>query len=93
MELKFEEVQTENTHIKEINTDLKTRLDSTESKLFNVLNAGKEGNKNGDSQDIGTILKLSTRLQEMIDYNNDLKEENSTLRKVNHSKFHLQGYH
>lgn len=82
LELQLEESQTENRHIKEINADLKTRLDSAESKFLTAVKAGKHDHQNGETHDIGTILKLSTRLQDMINYNNDLKEENNALKKV-----------
>ena len=85
----MDEAQTESRQIKEINTDLKTRLDSAESQLMNFVKSKKQDSKNGDSQDIGTILKLSTRLQEMINYNNDLKEQNAALKKVDNIFIHL----
>ena len=82
LEQQLEESKTENRHIKEINSDLKTRLDSAESQLTNFVKGRKQDSKNGDSQDLGTILKLSNRLQDMINFNSDLKEENSALKKV-----------
>ena len=78
----MDEVQTEGRQIKEINADLKTRLDSAESQIADFVRSKKQENKNGDSQDIGTILKLSTRLQDMMNYNGDLKEQNASLKKV-----------
>ena len=64
--------------------DLKARLESTESRLVNVLKSGPKNDKNCDnfSQDIDTILKLSSRLQEMNNSNKSLKDENETLKEV-----------
>jgi len=81
LEQQLDEVRTESRQIKEINEDLKTRLDSAESQLVDFVRSKKQENKNGDSQDIGTILKLSTRLQDMMNYNSDLKEQNASLKK------------
>lgn len=89
LEHNLEECQTENNQIKEINMDLKARLESTESRLVNVLKSAPKNDKNGDnfSQDIDTILKLSSRLQEMNNNNKSLKEENETLKEVCSSLF------
>ena len=84
LDQQLNEVRTESRQIKEINSDLKTRLDSAESQLMNLVKSKKQDTKNGDSQDIGTILKLSTRLQDMINHNNDLKEQNASLKKVSY---------
>ncbi len=83
-EQKLEESQTENHHIKEINNDLKARLESAETRLAKALKAGTPESKNGEcmTQDINTILKLSSRLQDMINYNKTLKEENDTCKQV-----------
>lgn len=82
LEQRFEESQTENHHIKEINKDLKTRLESAEMRLSQAIKAGQQEKANGEAvtQDINTILKLSSRLQDMINYNKTLKEENDTFK-------------
>ena len=84
LEQHLDECRTENSQIKEINMDLKARLESAESRLVNVLKSGPKNDKNGDnfSQDIDTILKLSSRLQEMNNSNKSLKDENETLKEV-----------
>ena len=60
------------------------RLECAETKLASSSHESRQELKNGDTvpQDIGTILKLSSRLQDTINFNNELKSENKKLKKV-----------
>ena len=53
-------------------------------RLSQAIKAGQQEKANGEAvtQDINTILKLSSRLQDMINYNKTLKEENDTFKVV-----------
>ncbi|XP_065059092.1 ORC ubiquitin ligase 1-like isoform X2 [Rhopilema esculentum] len=83
LEQRIEEFEEENQHIKEINSDLRMRLEFAETKLASSSHGSRQELKNGDTvpQDIGTILKLSSRLQDTINFNNELKSENKKLKK------------
>eukprot|EP00794_Sanderia_malayensis_P018413 gene18413-20267_t len=86
LEQRMEEIQAENLQIKEINNDLKTRLDSAEQRLSTALKSGGV-----ETQDINTILKLSSRLQDMINYNKSLKEENENYKSELQNSKHKNG--
>ena len=81
----MEDLKAENYHIKEINTELKKQLEESEARFIKAIKTQSVPDKtNGDgmTQDINTILKLSSKLQEMLNANEKLKDEIDQLRKV-----------
>ena len=85
LEEKVEKFSTENTRLKDVNEDIRQQLEESEVRYMKMIHDPLLRNKSSNEStvaDITTILKLSNKLQEMINTNENITEVNSVLRKV-----------